>query len=406
MNDDAAIACWLGRFVEESLVDAEVDAFVRTVDDEILRSIPEVAADPALTEDLHASTRAHWRSFLVTLSSEHRLALPNEAIGLSSSIARRGMDINVLLKVYRVAHRGVFQHLTAHTAADRLPDGVARDEVLILLWTRAERWIDESVEALIESFARERDQLREGARARRAELIESLLAGTPPPADAAEILGHRLSLWQTGFVLWGSDVEQSPPLSEMAAQACRRLGLPTPVTKLAGSRELWGWIGTAQQPTFDVAPVEELLASRGLRVALGRPRRGADGFRLSHLQALAAQRLGLRADGVLFDYADLELLCQIGDSELVREMVRHEIGPLLGPQKNLAAIRETILVFLRSGRDVDATAAALYVHPNTVRYRLTRAGEMLGDLVTNRTAVLEVCLAWVDLHGVEPPPAD
>lgn len=402
MADDAALKRWLARFVDESLVDSEVDTFVRTVDDEIVAAVPEVAADPTLTEELHASTREHWRSFLVALGDEYRLALPSAAVALSSSIARRGMDINVLLKIYRVAHRGVFRHLTEHTAVDRLPDDVPRDEVLIHLWNRAERWIDDSVETLIERFAIERDQLREGARARRAELIESLLAGAPPSADAEQVLGHQLSMWQTGFVLWGSSDDESLPLSEIAARACRRLDLPTPITKLAGSRELWGWVATANRPELDPAPIEELLAERELRLALGRPQRGAAGFRMSHRQALAAQRLGLQAQGALFDYADLELLSLIGDTELTWEMVRREIGPLLGEQKNLRALRETMLAFLRSGRDVEATANTLFVHPNTVRYRLSRAGELLGTEILDRAAVLDVCLGWAELYGAEP----
>lgn len=402
MGDTAGVKDWIEAFAEESLVDDAVDEFVRAVDDEIIGAIPQVAGDPGLVTELHASTRAHWRSFLVVLGDEYRLALPSAAVALAQSIARRGMDIDVLLRVYRVAHRAVFRYFAEHTAGDRLPADVARDEVLIHLWTRAERWIDESVDALIETFGAERNKLQEGARARRAELIESLVAGSPPGPDAEQVLGHALSLWQTGFVLWGDDAGadgSARPLSEMAARACHRLDLPPPVTKLAGSRELWGWVATAQEPDIDIESATELLADQGLRLSLGRPQKGAAGFRMSHLQALSAQRLGLQADTALLDYADLELLCLIGDTELVREMVRREVGPLLGKQKNLKALRETVLEFLSNGRDVESTAKALFIHPNTVRYRITRTEELLGDSIAHQAAVLEVCLRWVELYG-------
>ena len=75
----AAIETWLAQFAEAALKPAEVDHFVRSVDDEIIAAIPEIAGDPALVEDLHASTRAHWRNFLVGISEEFRLALPPSA---------------------------------------------------------------------------------------------------------------------------------------------------------------------------------------------------------------------------------------------------------------------------------------------------------------------------------------
>lgn len=398
---------WFDDFVKQSLQDAEVDVFVRAVDDEIVAAIPQIAEDPGLIAELHASTRAHWRNFLVALGDEYRLALPSAAVALAESIARRGMDIDVLLRVYRVAHRAVFRYFVTATEGDQLPAEVARDEVLIHLWTRAERWIDDSVDALIETFAAERNKLQEGARARRAELIESLVTGADPGPEAEHVLGHALSQWQTGFVLWGGEADgdgASRPLAEVATRACHRLGLPNPVTKLAGSRELWGWVATVEPPTLDAGAVVDLLEEHGLRLALGRPEKGAAGFRTSHLQALAAQRLGRPAAGSLFDYDDLELLCLLGDTDLVQIMVRREIGPLLGEQKNLQALRETVLEFLRNGRDVDAVAAALYVHPNTVRYRLTRAEELLGGgAIVKRAARLEICLQWVTLYEVPPP---
>lgn len=405
MLDIPEISDWSARFAAESLVETQVEAFVTAIDREIMKAIPEIARDPVLVEELHASTRAHWRSFLVGLGDDYRLALPPAATALSESIARRQLDINVLLKVYRVAHTGVFDYLTERTRTG-LPATLSRDEALIHLWTRAARWMNDSVESLIESYTAERQRAQEGALARRAEAVQALLDGAAASAELEQAIGHRLSGWQTAFVLWAdSPSGDDLPISDLAVRTCRALGLSVPLTTLVGSRELCGWAATSQEPDLALDAPVDLLREHGLRLAVGRPQRGAVGFRVSHQQARAAQQLGLEgALPTVLDHAAVELLAFLGVHDLAREMVRRELGPLLGADRQ--TVRATVLTFLRSGRDVDATAGALFVHPNTVRYRLARAEDLLGAPVAARATVLELCLSWVELFGAEDLVAD
>lgn len=401
-SDDSAPAAraWLQEFVQAGLQPGAVDEFVRTVDDEILAAIPVLAGDASLAEELHASTREHWRNFLVSLGGEHRLALPPAAIALSLSIARRNHDISVLLKVYRVANRAVFRYVAEHTTTDTLPASLPRDEALLALWLRAELWIDESVERLIEHYTRERATLVEGAQARRAETIEALVAGAPPTAASERLLGHRFAQWQTAFVLSAPPHDdEGAPLFDLALRICQELGLPRPLTMLAGSRELWGWVATAEEPVLALDGVEDLLATTGIHLALGASGQGPHAFRLSHVQAVAAQRIGLRAPALCHPFAEVELVSLVGDGELAREMVRRTLGPLLTGAKGDDMLRGTILAYLRSGQSFDVAAEKLFVHPNTVRYRIARAEEQLGHRVAPHAATLEVCLAWLDVYG-------
>jgi DNA-binding PucR family transcriptional regulator len=41
-------------------------------------------------------------------------------------------------------------------------------------------------------------------------------------------------------------------------------------------------------------------------------------------------------------------------------------------------VLETVAAYLDAGRSVEAAARKLFVHPNTVRYRLRRARELTG----------------------------
>jgi len=64
-----------------------------------------------------------------------------------------------------------------------------------------------------------------------------------------------------------------------------------------------------------------------------------------------------------------------GDGHARRQLVQEVYRPLAEAG---AATLDTVSAFFDHGGSMEATARALYVHPNTVRYRLRRAGEATG----------------------------
>ncbi|GMA31017.1 PucR family transcriptional regulator [Litorihabitans aurantiacus] len=62
---------------------------------------------------------------------------------------------------------------------------------------------------------------------------------------------------------------------------------------------------------------------------------------------------------------------------------------------------ETLAAYLESGRSLEAAARALFVHPNTVRYRLRRIAQVSGwDAADAREGfVLQVALVLGRLAG-------
>jgi DNA-binding PucR family transcriptional regulator len=64
-----------------------------------------------------------------------------------------------------------------------------------------------------------------------------------------------------------------------------------------------------------------------------------------------------------------------GDGHARRQLVISVYQPLLeaGPP-----ILDTVSTFLEQGGSIEATARAMYVHANTVRYRLRRAADVTG----------------------------
>lgn len=84
-------------------------------------------------------------------------------------------------------------------------------------------------------------------------------------------------------------------------------------------------------------------------------------------------------------------------------MVLREVGGLCGTDKNLAQLRDTVLAYFSNSHNVEATAEQLFVHKNTVRYRLTRAEKILGHPLTDRTAKVELALRYIAAFGLPKP---
>ena len=405
------LAAWIHQYVVDAARDENVDAFVARVDSKILAGVPELADDPVLVADLHASTRAQYQVFLSLLERQKQeLLLPPQATDLALSIARRQLDLAVLLKVYRVALAAVWEYFT--DVADEVPeDGPDRADVLIYLWDHGGTWINEAVENLIGVFSAERESTMQGALARRTETVHALLRGEQMPLDeAGRVLGYPLRALQTAVVLW---VEGAPgpgalgQLTEVthSVGAALRAGL---LTVPAGSGELWCWLATSEPPEAEA--LERALAASAhaaeVRAAVGTTAAGLAGFRDSHREAVDAQRYAasVAAPQPLTSYVDVELACLVaGHDAGARALIRRELGGLAGTGAGLDRVRETVAVYLASGGNVEHTAETLHVHKNTVRYRLSQAEDLIGHPLAERRTELGVALACLERYPVVPP---
>jgi hypothetical protein len=399
------LEAWLRDYAIHASQPEYVERFVRRINAGILARVPAVRADPLLVEDLDNSTRAHWLGFLqVLVQPEPKLWFPEPAVEFVRSVTRRGIDLGVLLKVYRMGNLVLWEHFTEVTE-DLPPDGPPRDEALIFLWTRGGAWLDESIERITQIFYDEQAQAMEGRIAGKIETVRALLEGLPAPDDASSALGHALTHWQTAFILWVSagESEAGQLLQDAARAIAGSLGAPRPLTIPRSSRDLWCWAATPTSPELAQALESLQQADLGdVRIAVGLPARGVAGFRSSNQEARDAQRLAMTVpDGpTIVSYDEVELLCLANaDSDSFRRMVHRELGDLAGAASGTAQARETLLWYLTSGANVEAVAAQLFVHRNTVRYRLNRAEQLMGHRISERVGHVELALRYVDFFG-------
>ena len=87
-----------------------------------------------------------------------------------------------------------------------------------------------------------------------------------------------------------------------------------------------------------------------------------------------------------------------GDEEARRTLVEDLYRPLADAG---ASLLDTVTAYAESGGTLEGTARALFVHPNTVRYRLRRVAEVCGHAPTDPRDLLtlQVALALGRLEG-------
>ncbi|MDN5759568.1 MAG: helix-turn-helix domain-containing protein [Tomitella sp.] len=404
MSFTPRVAEWLADFASAAENASDVDAWVARIDGAILAEVPEIADDPLLKQDLHASTRAHWLGFLQQLPSPGmEVTVPQEATQLALSIALRGLELGILLKVYRVAQQATWEY--AIDVADGIPEGGPQAvEILVPLWSRAGVWIDRTVEQLIVVYEGERSRIRQGAMAKRVETVGHILAGGPMdvPRVSGE-LGYPMHQWHTAYVVWVDDNEVISSLEQAASLLGRMLGASAPLIVTQGSRDLWCWVATSGPP--DLQSLDDAvprLRQHRIRAAFGVPADGIEGFRASHHECLAAQRLSAQASGrhPVVRYRDVELIAILSaDSAAADAFAGRILGPLAGDEKGADRIRRTLYAVLDGEQGIDEVAAEMFVHKNTIRYRLNQAEERLGYAIHTRRADLTTALRWLDFRG-------
>lgn len=385
---------WLHRLVPDLLDSNQLESIVSYTDTQILRDVPEIDTY-VLRTDLHASSAALGRVMLPSLiTGVTPSELPDEAHVLAESIAYGGLDLKVLLRIYRSGQQAMIRTLSEQIELSVSAVGETR-ELLMYSAACVADWSGTAVEILSGTFAFDQDPDPAGRFSRRRETVLSIIAGSPvDPATAQTRLGYVLDDSHLAFVLRLEDNAAGglPDLERAAQRIVAHLEARGSFTLACGHRTLWGWARTHRSPT---AELSACLAGSSIHAAFGLPAHGVAGFRRSHLESLATQKMSHRITRpgrlVLYDSIELEHLIS-QDQESMDSFIERELNGLLGADANAVRLRKTLTCYLDSICSVEATARELGVHRNTVRYRLERIEQLLGHQVASRRLELEVAL--------------
>jgi hypothetical protein len=376
-----------------------------------LAHVPELA-DPDLQGDLRQLASECLPSIVVVMTMQPGAwvepALPVAGLDFARALARRGINVVVLFKIFRTGHSHFWASIM-NTSETEIADASLRMRVLAVVWERLSRWMDFIIDQLVDVYQEERDRWFRGALARRAEVVEAILAGDEVPVDhASAVLGHDLAQHQTCLTIRAVERDMGAAgigvLEEIAAELAHRLGARRAFTMPSGAHALWAWVATPAPPDRAVL-VDAVATWPRIAVAIGRPAKGIEGFRRSHREAVKAQQTAAEAlaQRPLTLYEDVELISMLrADPEAMQAFVASELDPALGAAKGSARVLETALAFLRANGNASATAQQLGIHRNTVRNRLTRAEELLGQPIEPPNVRLQLALA-LQLHEAVAP---
>lgn len=228
-------------------------------------------------------------------------------------------------------------------------------------------------------------------------LIQMIANGAPLAEDFAESrLNYKMGRWHLGLVLWVDDPAQVEALDRATTALRSAVSNRSALVARASATSRWIWLSGNEAP--DLHHVEKVLASEiVVRAAVGRAGHGLDGFRSSHLDALAGQALVVRigAERRFTAYADVELIDSITkDRASAQRFVTHTLGPLAEADEEL---RRTLLTYVQCGFNTTRAAARLYAHRNTVERRVSRANELSVVKVEDNPTHVAAALLVLDV---------
>ncbi len=301
------------------------------------------------------------------------------AYALGRGEARSGRSADALLAAYRVGARAAWREM-ASTAVSAGADGESIASFAELVFA----YIDELSAA---SVAGHTDELETTGRVRQRRLdlvAQAILRGEPEDSlrTAAEQAGWRPPRTLTAVLLPRAQIR--PVLAAVSEASL----VPTEGTP--GLPEERGVVLVADMAGRSRARLLRLLTDRSAIVGPARPWSRA---RASYQRALRAIPLA-DGPGAVDTEQRLPELVLAADEEAYADLRSRVLQPLddLTP-----AARERLTATLRSwllhqGRR-EAVAADLFVHPQTVRYRMGQLREIFGETLDDPVAVRDLILA-------------
>ncbi|MGH9000689.1 MAG: PucR family transcriptional regulator [Acidimicrobiia bacterium] len=329
-------------------------------------------------EALRASALRNSQTVRRTLSARK---LPGEGALWEAAVAaeeraRQGVAIGDVLAAYHVSLHQIREFLVdAATEADC--SAAVTVEMIQLLWA-----LSDAVGLRLAMVHRSAEmEIARHDERQRAEFLRGLMFGSVGPAEIRR-LGPAYGL--------------APDLRYVALR-----GRPSPgtsalelVAAVSSSARAGGhhvFVGVLEGDVVGVAQGIPAIGRCRATVGVGPPADLAavePSFATASRVLEVAERFGLPG---VFSLEDLSLQVAVAaEEELGEVLVRRHLEPLdaLGPRA--AAVRETVACFVASGLNVKATAKALDVHQNTVRYRLSRFAELTGTHLEDPRTAFEV----------------
>ncbi|HUA12514.1 MAG TPA: helix-turn-helix domain-containing protein [Solirubrobacteraceae bacterium] len=283
-----------------------------------------------------------------------------------------GRTLDSLQAAYRIGARVAWRRLALACRAARVDE-----ETLALLAESIFAYIDELSAESVDGYAQAQVAQADERQRARSKLVMTLVGAVPSTEPIASLASA--AQWappRRAAALVTSEDDLGP--------VARRLG-PDAICAFSGA------VGCIVLPDPDgpgrAAAVRSAAAKR--RAALGPPGSLEQLPRSWHLAVAALERLS--APGLTEVDAHLGELVLSESAAVAERIAEVRLGGLVAlSSRTRERMEATALAFVQHGGNAAAMARALDVHPQTVRYRVVKLRELLGDQLGDPTARFEL----------------
>jgi PucR C-terminal helix-turn-helix domain/GGDEF-like domain len=355
-------------------------------------SDPASVDDPAYVIGLRQAVAAAISYALAAIADRDSPPPPPQLLSQARCAASHGVALDTVLRRYVAGHALLGDFLIGEAGA--AGGAVVSKELREALRIEGALF-DRLLDAVAAEYANEVESRSRGTDRQRAKLVRALLDGEM--IDIAD-LRYDLEAWHLGLLATGPGAGEA--LRQLAAALDREILHVQPESGTA-----WAWLGGhGRLDTDEVVRAAGSGLPATVRLAVGEPGRGLSGWHLTHRQARAALPVARQGRDPVVRYSDVTLLAAaLSDEVMASSLHDLYLEPLTHESDGGEALRQTLLAYFRSGRNVSSTAAALGISWPTVKARLDTIEGRIGRSLGACAAEVETALQLQRLAS--PPPS-
>ena len=351
----------------------------------IVEEIPAYRrASPALLRDVHAGATATGE--LLARALADGVALRREDVAPVRDVARRRVHQGVSLEVFQHAYRAALFAYWDACAEEATRLRLSREASLRLARMALDAMDLVSTQAA-EAYVREETRLRTQSGRLARDLLERLIAGGPVDTDERHAAAPGLDPTGALVVIVARVERAAAPVADAlqaardALEAAMSLGRAHPLVAIRESEVVL--VTAAGAPTRRAASLaaarDRLLDEDDVEVRCGvsAPAPGFAGVPRAYREAelSASHASAARPIVSLSDLSAIDCLIVGADAATRAAIAAKSVRLRALPAAELALTEATVRAFAAADLNVARAAAALFVHPNTVRYRLARIAD-------------------------------
>ncbi|SER60611.1 PucR family transcriptional regulator [Salisediminibacterium halotolerans] len=146
-----------------------------------------------------------------------------------------------------------------------------------------------------------------------------------------------------------------------------------------------------------LAKADRLFPDKKVLIGAGRPRENCTELFRSYQEAKMARELGdTSPSGRIIFYKDVGVLKLMNNLDVreLTEFYQDVFKPLFEAEEQTKEVLQTLKTYIDCDLDIRTTAETMYLHPNSVRYRINRTEELLGRNLGKFSNLKDIALAF------------